>query len=184
MREVSYVAKGDKTVNGQYRFVSHDDVVAKLHGEFVNHEISVVSTVISCRQEGNRTEVELCIQFTNIDDPKDYIQVKYPGYGIDNSDKGPGKAISYAFKYALLKTFCLETGDDPDNDAKSRYEPVKCLDFDSKLPDDIDAKKMDEFLKECAEATNKHVEQIKFEALNKMEDLLRAFTKWSTKKKK
>lgn len=33
-------------------------------------------------------------------------------------DKGPGKAISYAVKYAYLKAFALETGDDPDHDQR------------------------------------------------------------------
>ena len=51
--------------------------------------------------------------------------MNFPGYGIDPADKGIGKAISYSFKYALLKTFCLETGDDPDQDQSSKYEPAK-----------------------------------------------------------
>ena len=34
---------------------------------------------------------------------------------MDNADKAPGKAISYAFKYALLKTFALETGEDEES---------------------------------------------------------------------
>jgi len=34
--------------------------------------------------------------------------------------------MSYAFKYALLKTFCLETGEqDPEMQADSKYEPEK-----------------------------------------------------------
>ncbi len=37
------------------------------------------------------------------------------GAGFDNSDKHVGKASTYAFKTALLKTFCLATTDeDPD----------------------------------------------------------------------
>jgi hypothetical protein len=44
-------------------------------------------------------------------------------YGIDDSDKGPGKAISYAVKYALLKALGLETGDDPDEDQASVHKP-------------------------------------------------------------
>ncbi len=59
----------------------------------------------------------LNVKFVNVENRSETIELNYPGYGVDNGDKGPGKAISYAFKYALLKTFCLETGDDPDNDA-------------------------------------------------------------------
>ena len=51
------------------------------------------------------------------------MAVRAFGYGIDNGEKGPGKAVSYAVKYALLKTFCLETGDDPDRDAGTEHVP-------------------------------------------------------------
>ena len=67
-------------------------------------------------QHGNRTDCKIDIKFINIDNPDDNIVVPTFGYGIDNQDKGPGKAISYAVKYALLKTLGLETGDDPDLD--------------------------------------------------------------------
>lgn len=39
------------------------------------------------------------------------------GQGHDSSDKGAGKAFTYATKYLLLKMFLLETGDDPDVNA-------------------------------------------------------------------
>ena len=56
------------------------------------------------------------MRFVNVDDAADFIEVATAGYGIDDQDKGPGKAISYAVKYALLKTLGLESGDDPDED--------------------------------------------------------------------
>jgi hypothetical protein len=43
------------------------------------------------------------------------------GYGIDDQDKGAGKAMSYAVKYALLKTLGLETGDDPDENQDAQF---------------------------------------------------------------
>jgi hypothetical protein len=45
--------------------------------------------------------------------------VTLPSHALDNGDKAPGKAISYATKYALLKTFLLETGEDEE----SRHNP-------------------------------------------------------------
>jgi hypothetical protein len=47
------------------------------------------------------------------------------GYGVDPQDKGPGKAISYGVKYALLKVLGLETGDDPDEvqDNRADFKP-------------------------------------------------------------
>ena len=116
MAEVDYVAKGDRKVNNQYTFVGHDAVTARLHPMFVKHGIAVVPTVTSTNQDGNRTEICLSTTFINADDPKDTVHVGMVGYGIDPQDKGPGKAISYAYKYALLKLFALETGDDPEKD--------------------------------------------------------------------
>jgi len=125
MQEVDYIQKGEKKVAGQYRFVSHDQVTAALHGPMTKHGIVCTSSIVEMKQDGNRTEVKLEVSFINIDNPVDRLWVTYYGYGIDTSDKGIGKAVSYAFKYALLKTFCLETGDDPDQDQASVYEPPK-----------------------------------------------------------
>jgi hypothetical protein len=41
----------------------------------------------------------------------------FPGSGVDNQDKGYGKALSYAFKYLLQKLFLLEIGKDEEVDA-------------------------------------------------------------------
>ncbi len=107
MSELDYIAKGDKTVNGQYRFVSHDQVTAKVHPMLVKHGLVILPTVIEMKQENNRTVVRLRVNFFNADNHNDFYATEWYGYGIDNADKGPGKAISYAYKYALLKTFCL-----------------------------------------------------------------------------
>jgi len=47
------------------------------------------------------------------------FSVTATGTGDDPSDKGTYKAITGAVKYALLKTFLVPTGDDPENDQVS-----------------------------------------------------------------
>lgn len=37
------------------------------------------------------------------------------GYGADSQDKGSGKAMTYAYKALIQKTFCLFSGEDTDN---------------------------------------------------------------------
>jgi len=59
MSEASYIEKSDKTVNGRYRFVSHDQVTAKLHPLLVKWRVIALPTIESCKQDGNRTEVPL-----------------------------------------------------------------------------------------------------------------------------
>ena len=182
MSDVSYIQKGDKTVANQYRYVSHDQVTAKIHPLLVKHGVLCIPTVKSLTQEGNRTHVELIICFVNVDNPSDQFAVTYHGYGVDAGDKGPGKAISYAFKVAILKVLALETGEDPDHDQNAVYEPAKCQEFDSINPPDGDNKRFDEFIAYCADASGKHIEDIKREALGKMDSFLAAYMKWKPKK--
>jgi hypothetical protein len=48
----------------------------------------------------------------NVENPEDSIESEWHGFGMDTQDKAIGKAYSYAYKYFLLKTFALETGDE------------------------------------------------------------------------
>lgn len=181
MAEVDYIQKGDAKVNSQYKFVSHDAVMAKLHPMLVKHGVLVIPTVAEMTQEGNRTRVKLIVTFCNADDKTEFFSVEYYGYGVDQSDKGPGKAISYALKYALLKVFALETGEDPDNDQTSSYEPAKCLEFDATTYmglSDSDKKRMERFLKYSASILGKHIEDVKREAIKRPEDFMKAFAGW------
>lgn len=125
MGDVKYIQKEDKKVNGQYTFVSHDAVTAKCRESFVKHRIVVIPTTLEHTIESGknkrgetiyRTILLISTKFVNIDNPEDFIETLSYGYGIDNQDKGIGKAYSYAYKYALLKTLGLETGDDPERD--------------------------------------------------------------------
>ena len=122
MQEVKYIQKDPKKEDMKYATMPHDKVIAKLREPMTNHGIAFIPTIKEYRQEGNRTQVLMEARFVNIDDPNDFCTASGIGYGVDNSDKGPGKATSYACKYILLKTFCLETGEDPENDQNSVYE--------------------------------------------------------------
>lgn len=185
MRELDYIQKGPKSVNGQYRYASHDQVSAAIHPLLVKYGVVIIPSVEELRQEGNRTVVKLNVVFVNAECPTDSFHSTHYGYGVDQSDKGPGKAISYAYKYALLKTFCLETGDDPDQDVNAVYEPEKCTEFDFEMShlNEREKAKLNKFLIYSSQIMKKHVEDVKREALNKIPDFLAAFAKWNPKKK-
>lgn len=181
MAELDYIQKGDKTVNGQYRFVSHDQVSEKIHHLLVKHKVLPLPSVKEISQDNNRTIVKLTVTFINADVPSDCFTVEFPGYGIDSGDKGPGKAVSYAYKYAILKTFNIATGEDPDKDANARYEAKKCLEFDLQIPADFtkkDRQKLNEFLLLSSHTMQKDIEDVKREALKKMPEFLAAFKNW------
>lgn len=136
MTEVSYVQKDEKKIDNKYRAVTHDAVIAKLRPSLVKNGILVLvdvkdhkitDTWEASSYQGKKTrysltEVTTAITFVNAFDSQDREIIHSFGYGIDNQDKGPGKAISYSVKTGLLKTFCLETGDDPDQDQGDNYD--------------------------------------------------------------
>jgi hypothetical protein len=125
MANIDYIQKGPKKAAGMYTYVSHDAVSEAIHPLLVKHGVVVIPSVKEMHQDGNRTSMVVTVKFVNIDNPDDCFVVESRGYGIDTGDKGPGKCMSYAVKYALLKTFCLETGDDPDHDQQVKFEPSK-----------------------------------------------------------
>lgn len=116
MGDVTYIQK-EKKQGMQYTIVSHDAVTAKVRPVLLKHGIVYYPTSVDHTQNGNRAECAMTVRFVNIDAPDDYFEVQTFGYGVDNQDKGPGKAMSYAVKYALLKALGLETGDDADHDS-------------------------------------------------------------------
>jgi hypothetical protein len=73
------------------------------------------------------------ISFVNIDEPRDRVDVTVNAHATDSMDKAPSKAISTAVKYAMLKTFGLETGEN-DESRMAEFAPftdVQKEEFDS-----------------------------------------------------
>lgn len=119
MEQVKYVQKSDTKSTGlKYNVVTHDAVTAKVRPALLAEGVVYHPHKMDYTQNGNRTEVFLMVRFVNIDNPDDAFEIPSLGYGVDSQDKGPGKAVSYAVKYALLKAMGLETGDDADLDDK------------------------------------------------------------------
>ena len=116
MRAVSYVQR-ERKQGMNYTITSHDAVTAKVRPALL--EAGIVYYPVRCDHlhNGNRAECSMTVRFVNVDEPTDFFDVPSFGYGIDPQDKGPGKAMSYAVKYALLKALGLETGDDPEVDS-------------------------------------------------------------------
>ena len=120
MRAVEYVQK-DTTVGNSYKAVSHDMVVAVLRRPMIENGIVVRTEqldggYVQMRDANAGIKMHLYrgtyqVDFVNIDDKDDYCRTVVEGHANDTGDKSPGKAMSYAVKYAMLKTFSLETGE-------------------------------------------------------------------------
>jgi hypothetical protein len=106
------VLKAVKELEKKYRVYSFpfsrevikDEVIEK--EKKYNNEITVTTQ--------NFIRLQIIYRFINVDDPKEFIDIFSYGDGIDSQDKAPGKAMTYADKYALLKAYKIVTGDDPD----------------------------------------------------------------------
>ena len=65
--------------------------------------------------------VVMAYTFADVDSGEEII-AKVAGQGLDPGDKAPYKAMTGALKYALLQSFLLATGDDPEDErADSRH---------------------------------------------------------------
>ena len=73
------------------------------------------------------TRIKTVYRFVSIDYPEEYIETTTFAEGIDSQDKGSGKAMTYADKYALMKAYKISTGEDPDQTASEdvRYFKAK-----------------------------------------------------------
>lgn len=107
----------DKKKVGEFPYNSHDGVTAHIKAKFLEHGVLPLSTVVDHRLNGNRTELTVDTSFINIEDPSDKVTVRTIGYGADHTDKGPGKALSYAVKSAFLKVLMLNSQEDTGEDA-------------------------------------------------------------------
>jgi hypothetical protein len=120
MAKVAYIRK-DKAVEN-YMAVTHDMVTAMVRPHFLEAGIVISPRVLTAQmvdtgrksKSGNpamRYEGRFQVDFVNIDDPADRITVELDAQADDYGDKAPGKALSYATKYAVLKLLMLETGE-------------------------------------------------------------------------
>lgn len=115
MKQVQYVQK-DAQIQG-YKAVTHDQVVSLARAAMVEHGIVIEphqsSGFLEPKTEDSKMRLYggmYKIDFVNIDKPEDRASVDVEAHAADNSDKAPGKALTYATKAAVLKILWLETG--------------------------------------------------------------------------
>lgn len=58
--------------------------------------------------------IKTTVEIIDLDNPESKVCVESCGRGLDTGDKGLGKAMTYARKYALLNAYKIATGEDPD----------------------------------------------------------------------
>lgn len=125
MQSVGYVQKRQGGGLG-YSFAGESELIAALRPAMVENGVYChVLELRNARSEpyltGNgkpmqRTQLEIVMRFVHAPSGS-FIDVMSAGEGADSGDKSQNKALTGAYKYGLRQTFCIETGDDPDQDA-------------------------------------------------------------------
>jgi len=122
---VSYLQK-TKEVAGRYKAITHDEVTAAARPHFIAQGILLIPQVLTSAMVPTGTstakgipilryEARFAIRFTNIDEPSDVLILELDAHALDEGDKAPGKAVSYATKTAILKVLNIETGEDDED---------------------------------------------------------------------
>ena len=116
MDAVRYIQKDGKVDFGstKYKYASESKITAVIREQLIQQKVTIFPIKTDYTKNGNLTHIHAEYKITNAEDPEDYIIVHAEGDGADSQDKGSGKAQTNAYKYMLLRTFAIPTGDDPD----------------------------------------------------------------------
>lgn len=130
MAEVTSVSKDDQYSGGQTRFAYRgvDRVVKALSGAMRKHGVVMVPIAtaipeyipVSTAQGKPASMARVLVQYRIYGPAGDYIEAAAPGEAMDSGDKAVSKAMSVAWRTALLQTFFLPT-EEPDPDSEG-YE--------------------------------------------------------------
>ncbi len=106
--------------NTRYNYLSEAKTTGILKEKFVELGIVVLPIGVEETKDGSVTHGLYSYKVVNIDNPDDFIILQSGGQGHDSSDKGSGKASSYAYKYLMWRTFAIPSNDDPDQVASDK----------------------------------------------------------------
>lgn len=125
-KRVDYIQKDTavSTGGGRYLAVTHDAVTAMIRSHLCEFGVICIPNLVTSHANDrigdakqHRYDATYQFEFVNAEKPDERFSVVIEAHAMDNADKAPGKALSYAKKYAMLKLFEIETGE---ND-ESRY---------------------------------------------------------------
>ena len=114
---VRYIRKDGKVDFGQtkYNYASESKITSVIREQLIQQKVTIMPVrIVDYKKNGNLTEVVIEYKITDAENPDDFRIVPAIGHGADSQDKGAGKAQTNAYKYLLLRTFAIPTGDDPD----------------------------------------------------------------------
>jgi len=144
----------------QFKYVSSSQTLGHLHNAINENGLILIPEIVSqelqetTNQKGNKeffTKLNMVFTWVNIDNPDEKIVCQWTAQGLDNAEKGIGKALTYAEKYFLLKFFNIATDkDDPDkfqekmDNTTKKNAPVEQVKVSAPSPEDVKKQKEQE----------------------------------------
>jgi hypothetical protein len=115
MQDIEYLQKDDRVryKTTDYRAISEEKVTSKVRDSLVKNRLIILPIEQEHSKEGMLTTVDTKYKIIDID-TGEYEIIVSSGTGVDTQDKGVGKAMTYSYKYLLLRSFAIPTGEDPD----------------------------------------------------------------------
>lgn len=133
MGEVQAVGKGDRNTQQNYKFRGIDTVVNAVGPVFRKYGVIAVPILRTANYRDVQTStgkpsrectVEVAYRFYGPDGS--FVETVVPGESMDFGDKGAPKAMSVAYRIALLQTLCIPTDDpEPDSQSYEREAPAR-----------------------------------------------------------
>jgi len=122
-RRIGYVQKRGHNERFNYSYVTAADIAGSVGDILAELGVVVIPRLedisyesAAARGEATRmARVVMAYTFADVDSGEEII-AKVAGQGLDPGDKAPYKAMTGALKYALLQSFLLATGDDPEDE--------------------------------------------------------------------
>jgi hypothetical protein len=120
-RRLGYVQKRGHNERHNYSYVMAADLAGSVGEILAELGVIVIPQLQSISTETPRSSSDriarIVMNYRFIDARSgEELTVRVPGEGADAGDKAPYKAMTGALKYALLQSFLLATGDDPENE--------------------------------------------------------------------
>ena len=144
MQDIQYLAKDDQVAFGttKYKAISEEKVTTTVRASMIKNGLVMYPETQEIMKEGQITTVNVTYRMINVEEPNEQIQIASSGQGSDTQDKGSGKAMTYAFKYALLRTFMIPTGEDPDKISSAELDAREELENPVVTPEVVKAQIM------------------------------------------
>ncbi|AGR47496.1 hypothetical protein ABOUO_62 [Brevibacillus phage Abouo] len=126
MNDVSYLQKDDKVEfkTTKYKAISEEKVTSAVGKAMREHGLVIIPIHQEHIKMDQLTTVNVRYRIVDVD-TGDSIEAVSSGTGVDTQDKGVGKAMTYAYKYLLLRTFAIPTGEDPDKVSSAELDENK-----------------------------------------------------------